>query len=81
MRVFPPTRAYRLPTPRPAETATGRRVTANIVRLGLLVGLTDVVSRKAIEAAVKARAPKGTEKLNLAALTAGLEEAARLKGD
>ena len=33
-----------------------------MVALGLLVGLTEVVSRQAIESAVLARAPKGTER-------------------
>ncbi len=77
----PTTRAYRVPITRIAEEATGRRVTANVVSLGLIVGLSGVVSQKAIEAAVKARAPKGTEKVNLLALAAGLEEAARLKSN
>lgn len=75
----PTTRAYQVPITQLAEEATGRRITANIVGLGLLVGLTGVVSRKAVEAAVKARAPKGTEELNLKALTAGFEKAEELK--
>lgn len=77
----PTTRAYRVPITQIAEEATGRRVTANIVSLGLIVGLSGAVSQKAIEATVRTRAPKGTEKLNLAALAAGLKEAARLKGE
>ena len=36
-------------------------------------------ARQAVEAAVKARAPKGTEKLNLKALAAGFEKAEELK--
>lgn len=66
---------FRVPITGIAEEATGRRITANIVSLGLIVGLTGVVSREAIEAAVEARAPKGTAQLNLKALRAGLEKA------
>lgn len=75
------THVDRLPLDRPAvqspitqlaEEATGRRITANVVALGVLVGVTGVVSRAAIEAAVQARAPKGTEELNAKALAAGL---------
>jgi len=75
----PTSRAVRVPITRIAEEATGRRITANIVSLGLIVGLTGVVSRTAIESAVKARAPKGTEALNLKALQAGFEQADALR--
>ena len=62
-----------------AIETTGRAITANVVGLGLIVGLTGIVSRQAAEAAVAACAPRGTEELNLKALAAGLEEAERLK--
>jgi len=75
----PTTRAYRVPITRIAEEATGKRVTANVVALGLIVGLTGVVSRRAVEAAVATRVPKGTQELNLKALHAGLEVAENLK--
>jgi len=64
--------AVQAPITQLAEEATGRRITANVVALGILVGLSGVVSRQAVEAAVKARAPKGTEELNARALAAGL---------
>ncbi len=75
----PTSRAYKVDFTGLATEVTGRAITANVVALGTIVGLTDVVSRKAIEAAVTARAPKGTEQLNLKALVAGLKEAQRLK--
>ncbi|MFQ5853128.1 MAG: 2-oxoacid:acceptor oxidoreductase family protein, partial [Candidatus Binatia bacterium] len=59
----PTDRAYWMPITKIAEEATGRRITANMVGLGLVVGLTGVVSRRAIEAAVSARAPQGTEEM------------------
>ncbi|MCL6430476.1 MAG: 2-oxoacid:acceptor oxidoreductase family protein [Anaerolineae bacterium] len=65
--------AVQAPITRLAEEVTGRRITANVVALGVLVGLTGVVSRQAIEKAVRERAPKGTEDLNLRALAAGLD--------
>lgn len=63
--------AYRLPITHLAVEATGKAITANVVALGVLVGLTGVVSREAIEKAVLGRAPKGTEAMNAAALAAG----------
>ena len=75
----PSDRAYRVPITKIAEEATGRRITANMVALGLVVGLTGIVSQRAIEATVSARAPKGTEEMNLKALAAGLEKAEELK--
>ena len=71
--------AYRVPITRIAEEATGSYLRANMVALGLIVGLTGVVSKEAIEAAVAARVPPGTQELNLQALRVGLEEADRLK--
>jgi 2-oxoglutarate ferredoxin oxidoreductase subunit gamma len=74
----PTTRAIKAPITRRAVESTGRTITANVVALGLLVGLTGVVSREAIEKAVTARAPKGTEDMNRAALAAGFDEADRV---
>ena len=71
--------AIRLPINKMAFEATGRHITANTVALGVLVGLTGVVSRKAIEKAVAARAPKGTEEMNRKALEAGFAAAARVE--
>jgi 2-oxoglutarate ferredoxin oxidoreductase subunit gamma len=75
----PTSRAYKVDITHLAQGTTGRAITANVVALGLIVGLTGVVSRQAIEAAVAARAPRGTGELNLRALAAGLEEADQLK--
>jgi 2-oxoglutarate ferredoxin oxidoreductase subunit gamma len=75
----PTTRALSVPITQIAEDATGRRITANMVALGVIVGLTNVVSRQAIEAAVAARAPKGTLELNVKALQAGFAAADGMK--
>lgn len=75
---IPVTSAIAAPITELAAAATGRTITANVVALGLLVGLTGVVSREAIEKAVAGRAPKGTEAMNLAALSAGFAEAERM---
>lgn len=72
-------RAVRVPMTTIAREVTGREVTANIVALGVLVGLTGVVSREALEAAIRSRVPPGTEALNLRALEAGLKEAAKVR--
>jgi 2-oxoglutarate ferredoxin oxidoreductase subunit gamma len=74
----PVTSAVKAPITRCAVDATGKAITANVVALGLLVGLTEVVSRQAIESAVLARAPKGTEDLNRKALATGFSMAANL---
>lgn len=67
----PEVEAVALPVSRLAQETTGKSITANTVALGILVGLTGVVSREAIEKAVLARAPKGTEEMNRRALEAG----------
>jgi 2-oxoglutarate ferredoxin oxidoreductase subunit gamma len=71
------TDAVRIPITRLAFETTGKAITANVVALGVLIGLTGVVSRQAIEKAVTARAPRGTEEMNRKALEAGFGAAVR----
>jgi len=67
-----PYRVVRVPITRIAREEAGREIVANIVALGVLVALTEVVSEEVLERAVLARVPKGTEELNRKALRAGL---------
>ena len=76
----PSHRALAVPITRLAEEATGRRITASIVALGVLSGLSGVVSKEALENAVLDRVPAGTEEINRKALAAGFAEAERLTG-
>jgi len=71
--------AVKIPVTRLAQETTGKTITANTVALGALVGLTGVVSRPAIEKAVTARAPKGTEEMNRRALEAGFTAVEQVK--
>ena len=76
----PPTsKAFQVPFTRMAREQFKRDVVANIIALGALAQLTPIVSPKAMEAAVLARVPKGTEKLNRDALKAGMAAAKMAK--
>jgi 2-oxoglutarate ferredoxin oxidoreductase subunit gamma len=75
----PSHRALALPISQIAEEVTGRRITASMVGLGLVGGLSGFVSRKALEKAVGDRVPTGTEEINIKALAAGFEEAERIR--
>lgn len=75
----PSPRALQLPLTAIAQAETGRAITANVVSLGVIVGLTDVVSREALIQAVTARAPRGTAESNLRALEAGFQRASKFK--
>jgi 2-oxoglutarate ferredoxin oxidoreductase subunit gamma len=70
---------YKVPATNIATKEFGNQIVANMIMLGALVGLTNVVSQTAIRAAVMEGAPKGTEKLNIAALEKGLSFAQQLK--
>jgi 2-oxoglutarate ferredoxin oxidoreductase subunit gamma len=72
---IPIIQAVKLPITSLALNTTGRAITANTVALGVLVALTGVVSQNAITKAVTARAPKGTQEMNQAALEAGFKAA------
>jgi 2-oxoglutarate ferredoxin oxidoreductase subunit gamma len=79
-RVPPHPRTVRVPITQFAEEATGRKITANIVGLGMIVGLTEIVSRDAVINAMENRVPGGTKEINRKALEAGLTIADRIKG-
>ncbi|MBI3448899.1 MAG: 2-oxoacid:acceptor oxidoreductase family protein [Acidobacteria bacterium] len=66
-------RTVRIPFQAIAREKLGRPVVANIVALGAIVSLSNVVSVEAAEAAVLARVPKGTEELNRQAFRLGVE--------
>ena len=68
---------YGIPASRMAE-ALGRRIVANVVVLGYLVGKTGVVSRDAAVKAIESTVKPKTFQLNLEAFTAGFE---RARGD
>jgi 2-oxoglutarate ferredoxin oxidoreductase subunit gamma len=65
-------RVLTVPATRIAEDV-GRRIVANIVMLGFLTAVTDLVSVDAMRKAVLTSIPKGTEAMNSQAFQAGLE--------
>jgi len=66
----PPERVFGIPATAQAIEA-GRKMVANIVMLGLLVAVTGVVGRAAMEDAIRSTVPKGTDELNLGAFARG----------
>ncbi len=72
-------KVFRLPIIETARDRIGKTIVANIVALGAIIGLSGIVSPDAMEKALMARVPKGTEDLNLRALAAGFEMAAKAK--
>jgi 2-oxoglutarate ferredoxin oxidoreductase subunit gamma len=75
----PTANAFQVPFTRIAREKFNREVVANIIALGALAQSTPIVSPRAVESAVLARVPKGTEKLNRDALRAGMNAAKRSK--
>jgi len=76
---LPTSRAIALPLTSLAREATGREFTASILGIGLIAGLSGVLSREAVEKALADRVPPGTLELNLKALATGYKEAERIK--
>jgi 2-oxoglutarate ferredoxin oxidoreductase subunit gamma len=64
---------YNVPIIEIARGKIGKVMVANIVALGIISALVNVVSEEAMESAILSRVPKGTEKLNLKAFKVGLE--------
>lgn len=69
---------YRIPILDIARKEVGKVMVANIVALGIIASLVQVVSEEALEAAILSRVPKGTENLNLKAFKIGLETGKKL---
>jgi 2-oxoglutarate ferredoxin oxidoreductase subunit gamma len=71
---------YRAPASQIASKEFGKIVVANMIMLGFLVNLTEVVSLKALVKSVRESIPKGTEEINLKALERGGKIAVKMKG-
>ncbi len=75
----PGLKAYGIPATRLAE-ALGRKLVLNMVMVGFMVGLTNVVSSQAARQSIGVSVPAGTEVLNTAAFDKGLEYALAVTG-
>jgi len=80
----PGERAIRIPITALAREVTGRAITANVLSLGLIAGLTatpdgEMVTVSALEQAIAARVPQATLETNLLALHTGVARAALWK--
>jgi 2-oxoglutarate ferredoxin oxidoreductase subunit gamma len=75
----PTTRAVRVSMTKTSEDVTGKQLSANMVGLAILAGLTGIVSRASLEKAVCAKAPRGTADMNRKALAAGYDIAKKIK--
>ena len=65
---------YKMPIMRTAKDEIGREIVANVVALGAMIALTDVVSREAGLKAVLSKVPKAFLELNEKAYNAGFEK-------
>lgn len=66
-------KVYSLPIIETAQKNVGRAFTANIVLLGAVTELTNIVTKDSLLKAVLRRVPKGSEKLNEIALMEGCD--------
>jgi len=71
----PTSRVVPLPFTKIARTATGKDLAANIVAIGALVHFCPFLTRKSLEAALHARVPADTLKMNSKAMAAGIKAA------
>ncbi len=76
----PSSRAVRLPFTTAAREKLKKPMVANVVALGALAEVTGLVSRRALEKALLARVPAGTEALNKKALALGAKLAREYLG-
>ena len=67
---FKNVKVFQIPATKIAEEL-GRKIFANVVMLGALVAITNVLDENAVKESIKANIPKGTEELNLTAFEKG----------
>lgn len=65
------TKIYRAPITEMTKEKLGTQLGVNMVALGMMQELTEIVSQEALEWAVQQRAPKGTADFNIKALREG----------
>ena len=70
-------RVFMIPAAKIAEQL-GKTIVANVVMLGALVSITKIIGIEAFRKSLLSNIPKGTEKLNLAALRKGYEYGKKL---
>lgn len=75
---IPTNRVAAIPFTRIARKEIGKEMVANMVALGAVGVLSQIISLKNLEQALMARVPKGTEEINRKALHAGIDAAKRI---
>ncbi len=75
---IPIQRAIALPFSQIARDVVGKLLTANMVALGAVGCVMDIVSLESLEKALLARIPAGTEEMNQKAFFAGVEAAGKI---
>ena len=75
---IPTSRAVAIPFTEIAQQDLGNRVVANMVALGAVGYLSKATTLKSLEAALSARMPRGTKKINLQALRSGIKAAKKV---
>jgi len=78
---MPTSRVVNLPFTKIAREVAGKNLFANIVAIGVLGYLCPILSINSLEAALAARVPKDTKKLNNKALRAGIKAAKKFDMD
>jgi 2-oxoglutarate ferredoxin oxidoreductase subunit gamma len=67
-------KVVKIPIMRTAKEEVGREIVANVVALGAMIALTDVVSRESGEKAVLSKVPEAFIELNKKAYSIGFEK-------
>lgn len=64
-------KCYGIPATDIAFKKFGRKIMGNMVMIGYVIAVTDIISKKVVKESIKNNVPKGTETLNLKAFEEG----------
>jgi len=76
-----PSKVYQFPITETAQKKLGTKLVTNIISLGIIVGLTEVVSTEAIQKSVYSRVPSKAKGVNEKALLLGFDIATGMKSE
>lgn len=64
---------YSVPITKIAAEEVGKSIVANMVALGTILGVADIVTYESLKSALIERTPRGTKEINTTAMNVGLE--------
>lgn len=78
---YPERKIYSTEISKIAQTELKKSIVTNMVALGIIISVSNILPIESVKEGIKARVPKGTEELNIKAFELGYKKGAELQGN